>query len=140
MAVVIRMARAGAKKQPHFRIVAADKRSSRDGKFLEKLGTYDPRLKKDDPKRVTLNVERIEFWLKNGAVPSERVARFLGAAKIRPVPERRNNPEKAKPKTKAQERLKAKEEKAKAAAEAAAAPAPAVTPAGGPSPEAPAQG
>jgi small subunit ribosomal protein S16 len=129
MAVVIRMARAGAKKQPHYRIVAADKRSSRDGKFLEKLGTYDPRLKKDDPKRVQLNVERIEFWMKNGAVPSERVARFLGAAKVRPMPEHRKSVQKALPKAKAQERLKQREEKAKAAAEASAKPA-----------EAPAQG
>ncbi len=120
MAVVIRMARAGAKKQPHYRIVAADKRSSRDGKFLEKLGTYDPRLKKDDPKRVTLNVERIEHWLSQGAVPSDRVARFLGAAKVRPMPEQRKAVQKALPKAKAQERVKAKEEKAKAAAEAAA--------------------
>jgi small subunit ribosomal protein S16 len=115
------MSRAGAKKQPHFRIVAADKRRSRDGKFLEKLGTYDPRLKPDDPKRVALNVERIEHWLKNGAVPSERVARFLGAAKIRPMPPQRKAVQKALPKAKAQERLKAKEEKAMAEAEPAEA-------------------
>jgi small subunit ribosomal protein S16 len=117
MALKIRMARAGAKKQPHFRIVVADSRSPRDGRFIEKLGTYDPRLKSDDSKRVTLNEERIKHWIGHGAVPSDRVARFLGAAGIRPMPERGNNPEKAQPKAKAQERLKAAEEKAKAAAE-----------------------
>jgi small subunit ribosomal protein S16 len=118
MALKIRMARAGAKKQPHFRIVVADSRNPRDGRFLEKLGTYDPRLKSDDPNRVSLNEERIKHWLGHGAVPSDRVARFLGAAGIRPMPERRNSPEKSQPKAKAQERLKAAEEKkAKAAAE-----------------------
>lgn len=116
MALKIRMARAGAKKQPHFRIVVTDSRNPRDGKFLEKLGTYDPRLKSDDPKRVTLNEERIKHWLGHGAVPSDRVARFLGFAGIRPMPEQRNSPEKSKPKAKAQERLKAAEDKAKAAA------------------------
>lgn len=140
MSVKIRMARAGAKKQPHYRIVIADTRSPRDGKFLEKVGTYDPRLKKDDPNRVKLNEERIKYWLGHGATPSERVARFLGAAKIAPVPAQRNSPQKSKPKAKAQERLKAADEaKAKAegaAAAAAAAPAaPAETPA-----EAPAAG
>jgi len=121
------MSRAGAKKQPHYRIVVADKRSARDGKFIEKVGTYDPRLKQGDPKRVQMNIERIKHWIGQGAVPSDRVARFLGAAGEYPMPAQRVRPQKSQPKAKAQERLKAAEEKAKAAAEekakAAAAPA-----------------
>ncbi len=120
MAVMIRMSRAGAKKQPHYRIVVADKRSPRDGKFIEKLGTYDPRLKSDDPKRVNLNLERIKHWMSLGAVPSDRVARFLGAAGAAPMPKQRVRPQKSLPKTKAQERIKTNEAKAKAAADAKA--------------------
>ena len=120
MALKIRMARAGAKKTPHYRIVVTDSRNPRDGRFLEKLGTYDPRLKSDDPARVKLNEERIKHWLGHGAVPSDRVARFLGTAGIRPMPAQRNSPQKSLPKAKAQERLKAAEE---AKAKAAAAPA-----------------
>ena len=120
MALKIRLARAGAKKRPHYRIVVTDVRNPRDGRFLEKVGTYNPLLPKDNAERIHLNEERIKFWLDRGALPSDRVGRFLGDAKIIPMPDRRNNPEKAKPKAKAQERLEAVKQ---AAEEAAAAPA-----------------
>ncbi len=131
MALKIRMSRGGAKKRPYYRIVVADSRKARDGRFIERLGTYDPMLSKEDPNRVTLKTERIKHWLDLGALPSDRVATFLGKAEIIPMPARRNNPQKAKPKAKAQERVKeAAEASAAAAAEAAAAP---------PSQEAPAE-
>jgi small subunit ribosomal protein S16 len=118
------MSRAGAKKRPYYRIVVADSRSPRDGRFIERIGSFNPLLAKTDPNRLKLNVERIQHWLKSGATPSERVARFLGEASLIPMPPRRNNPQKAKPKAKAQERLKAAEApKAEAAAPAAEAPA-----------------
>ena len=124
MALKIRLSRAGAKKRPFYRVVVADSRNPRDGRFLERLGTYDPMLPKDHPERVRLNEERIRHWLGVGALPSERVARFLGAAEIIPMPAQRNNPQKAKPKAKAVERAAARAEKAAAAAEAeASAPA-----------------
>lgn len=125
MALRIRLARAGAKKQPHYRIVVADSRTARDGRFLERLGTYSPLLPKDSPERVRIKAERVKYWLERGALPSERVARFLGAAEIIAMPARRNNPNKAQPKKKAQERLAAAEAAAEAAA---AAPAPAPEP------------
>jgi small subunit ribosomal protein S16 len=84
MAVKIRLARAGAKKRPFYRIVAANVRDPRDGRFLEKLGTYDPLLAAEDPNRVKLDEERIRHWLANGATPTDRVARFLDKAGIRP--------------------------------------------------------
>ena len=120
MALKIRLSRAGAKKRPFYRVVVADSRSPRDGRFLERLGTYDPMLPKDHPERVRLNEERIRHWLDVGALPSERVARFLGAAEIIPMPAQRNNPQKAKPKAKAVERAAARAEKAEAAASAKA--------------------
>ena len=124
MALKIRLSRAGAKKRPFYRVVVADSRYPRDGRFLERLGTYDPMLPKDHPERVRLNEERIRHWLGVGALPSERVARFLGAAEIIPMPAQRNNPQKAQPKAKAVERAAARAEKAAAAAEAqASAPA-----------------
>lgn len=123
MALSLRLTRAGAKKRPYYRLVVADSRSPRDGRFIERLGTYDPLRARDDPARVKLNAERIKYWLGKGATPSDRVARFLGAAELAPMPARRNNPKKAQPKAKAQERLKAKTE----AAEAAAEPAPGKT-------------
>ena len=92
MSLKIRLSRAGAKKRPFYRVVVADTRSPRDGRFLERLGTYDPMLPKDHPERVRLNEERIRHWLGVGALPSERVARFLGAAEIIPMPAQRNNP------------------------------------------------
>ena len=120
MALKIRLSRAGAKKRPFYRVVVADSRSPRDGRYLERLGTYDPMLPKDHPERVRLKEERIRHWLGVGALPSERVARFLGAAEIIPIPAQRNNPQKAKPKAKAVERAAARAEKAEAAANAEA--------------------
>ena len=134
MALRIRMARGGAKKRPYYRIVIADSRSPRDGRFIEKVGTYNPLLKKDDPTRVTLNEERIKYWLGHGATPSDRVGRFLGAANIIPMPAQRNNPIKGKPGAKAVERVKEAEEAAaakKAEAEEAAKAAAARARAGG---------
>ena len=119
MSLKIRLARAGAKKRPFYRIVVADSRSPRDGRFIERLGTYNPLLKRDDPNRVTLNEERIRHWLGHGARPTDRVARFLGTAQIMPMPAQKHNPLKGEPGKKAKERVKAAEE---AAAAAAAAP------------------
>ena len=116
MALKIRLARAGAKKRPQYRIVVADSRMPRDGRFLEKLGTYNPLKPVGSAERVTLKAERIAYWLDKGAKPTDRVGRLLGAAEIIPMPARRDNPKKAKPKAKAQERLAAEAEAAKAAA------------------------
>ena len=121
MSLKIRLARGGSKKRPHYRIVVADSRMPRDGRYIERLGTYDPLLTKDNESRVTLKDERIRYWLDKGAKPTDRVARFLGTAEIIPMPAQKNNPQKAKPKAKAQERLAAAteaEETAKAAAKA----------------------
>ena len=117
MAIALRLSRGGAKKRPYYRIVAADSRRARDGKYLEQIGTYNPLLAKDDEKRVTLNEDRAKYWLGVGAQPSDRVARFLDAAGIRER-EARNNPNKAKPGEKATERAEEKAEKAKEAEEA----------------------
>jgi small subunit ribosomal protein S16 len=106
MSLKIRLARGGAKKRPFYRIVVADSRSPRDGRFLERVGTFDPLLPKDSAKRVILEKERIEHWMKVGARPTDRVLRFLadaGMATRAP----RNNPQKARPKKKAQERAAA---------------------------------
>ena len=119
MALKIRLSRGGSKKRPYYRIVLADARAPRDGRYIEKLGTYNPLLSKDNDKRVTFDKERVEHWLKNGAKPSDRVIKFLSADKIM-EDITRNNPIKAKPKTKAQERTQADEE-AKLAAEEAPA-------------------
>ena len=121
MSLKIRMARGGAKKRPFYRIVVADSRMPRDGRFIERVGTYNPMLAKDDPNRVTLKTERIEHWLQVGAQPSDRVARFLGKAEIIPMPTYREQPKKSQPRPKTLERLAEREEKKKAAAEAAAA-------------------
>jgi len=123
MSLKIRLARGGAKKRPHYRIVVADSRMPRDGRYIERLGTYDPLLAKDDDKRVDLKEERIRYWLDKGAKPTDRVATFLGKAEIIPMPAQRNNPEKAKPKAKAQERLAEAAEAAEAAKAAVEAPA-----------------
>jgi len=126
MATKIRLARGGSKKRPYYRIVVADIRSPRDGRFIEKVGSYDPMLPKDSEDRVQLNAERIQYWLDNGAKPTDRVHRFLDAAGMLKR-EPRNNPKKAEPGAKAKERLEAKrqaeEDAAAAAAEAAVAPA-----------------
>lgn len=116
MSLKIRLARGGAKKKPFYSIVVADSRSPRDGKFIEKLGTHDPRLATDDPKRVMLNVERVQEWLKKGAQPTDRVARMLDKAGLAKR-EARNNPQKMQPKKKAQERAAAAAPAAEAAAE-----------------------
>jgi small subunit ribosomal protein S16 len=122
MAVKIRLARGGSKKRPYYRIVIADERSPRDGRYIEKVGTYNPALAKDDEKRVILLEDRIKYWLSTGAQPSDRVLRFLDAAGIlKRAP--RNNPNKAKPGRKAQERIEEAAQKAADAAEAAQAAA-----------------
>jgi small subunit ribosomal protein S16 len=138
MAIAIRLARGGAKKRPYYRIVAADSRRARDGKYLEQLGTYNPMLPKDSEDRVKLIEDRIRYWLGVGAQPSDRVLRFLDAAGIlERAP--KNNPKKGEPGEAAKERAeekaakaaeaeeaaKAAEEEAKAAAEAPAEEAPA---------------
>ncbi|WP_265570650.1 30S ribosomal protein S16 [Sphingomicrobium nitratireducens] len=120
MAVAIRLARGGAKKRPYYRIVVADSRNSRDGRFIERVGSYNPLLQKDDPERVKLDQDRIRHWLSVGAQPSDRVLRFLDAAGIMERPAR-NNPKKAEPGANAKERLEAKAAKEAEAAEAAAA-------------------
>jgi small subunit ribosomal protein S16 len=126
MSLKIRLARAGAKKRPFYRIVIADSRSPRDGRFIEIVGTYEPILAKDDEKRTQLKTERLQYWLSKGAQPTDRVLRFLDkAGMLKRAP--RNNPERAKPGKKATERVEAR---AKAAADKeAAANAPAEAPA-----------
>ena len=107
MAVTIRLTRAGSKKVPFYRVVAADRRSPRDGRFIEKLGTYNPLLPRDHAQRITLDKERIAHWLKVGAQPSDRVAKFLSQAEIMKPRERREQTKKPLPRAKAQERMKA---------------------------------
>jgi small subunit ribosomal protein S16 len=126
MALSIRLSRGGSKKRPFYRIVVADARSPRDGRFIEKIGNYNPLLAKDSDTRVQLDADRARHWLSVGAQPTDRVARFLDAAGVR---ERaaRTNPNKGKPGEKATERAEERAEKLKAAqdaaAEAAATPA-----------------
>lgn len=131
----IRLSRGGAKKRPYYSIVVADSRAPRDGRFIEKVGAYNPLLKKDDPNRVVLKVERIEEWVKKGAQPTDRVARFLSQQGLVKW-EHGNNPIKAEPgrkaKERAEERAQREADRAAAEAEAAAQPAPE------PEPEAPA--
>mgnify|MGYP001493698259 CR=1 FL=1 len=123
MSLKIRLARGGSKKRPYYHVVVADARAPRDGRFLEKLGSWNPMLAKGDEKRVELNVERIQEWIAKGAQPTDRVLRFLAEAGVAQR-EARNNPDKAKPGKKAQERAAEKAQKAEdakaAAAEAAA--------------------
>ena len=119
MATKIRLARGGSKKRPFYRIVAADTRAPRDGRFIEKLGTYNPLLAKDSGERVTMDKERVQYWLDQGAQPTDRVLRFLDAEGMMKR-EARNNPNKAKPGRKAQERLDEKAEKEEEAKQAAA--------------------
>lgn len=127
MATAIRLARGGSKKRPYYKIVVADSRSPRDGRFIERIGSYNPLLAKDNPERIKLDADRAKHWLSVGAQPSDRVARFLDAAGVQ---ERaaRNNPNKAVPGEKAKERAEEKAQKLadaeEAAAAAAAAPAP----------------
>lgn len=119
MALKIRLARGGSKKRPYYRIVIADVRSPRDGRFIEKVGSYNPLLAKDSEERVSLDVERIQHWISKGAQPTDRVLRFLDAAGIAKRPAR-NNPKKAELGTKAKERLEEKRQKEEDAAAAAA--------------------
>jgi len=130
MPMKIRLARGGSKKRPHYSIVAADSRMARDGRFIEKLGTYDPLLPKGDEGRVKMDVERVQYWLGNGAQPTDRVSRFLESAGVIEKKTRANS-KKAEPGKNAKERAAQKADKAAKAAEAAAAPAeaPAETPA-----------
>ena len=118
------MARGGTKKRPHYSIVVADSHSPRDGRFIEKLGFHNPLLPKDHADRLKLDLEKTQDWMKKGAVPSERVHRFLAAAGV-VQPLKKHNPQKMLPKKKAQERAAAAAKAAADAAEAAAAPAPA---------------
>jgi len=129
MALKIRMTRAGAKKRPFYYLVVADSRSPRDGRFIEKLGTYNPMLAKDAPARVVLKQDRIQHWLAVGALPSERVARFLADAGMGPKPAIREQPKKSAPRAKRQEREKGAEGGAAEGAKAAT-PTPAEAPAG----------
>ena len=120
MSAKIRLSRGGAKKRPYYYIVVANSTSPRDGRYIEQIGTFDPMLKKDDPNRVKLDVERAKHWVSVGAQATDRVMRFLDAAGLAKRTAS-NNPEKAKPKKKAQERAAAAAEKAAKAAEAGAA-------------------
>jgi small subunit ribosomal protein S16 len=116
MALKIRLARGGAKKRPYYRIVVADSRSPRDGKFIDRIGSFNPLLPKDHADRVKLDVELAKSWLAKGAQPTDRVARFLDAAGLLKRAAK-SNPQKAEPGKKAQERAAAKAQKAAAAAE-----------------------
>jgi len=130
MSLKIRLSRAGAKKRPYYRIVVADSRSPRDGRFIERIGSYNPMVAKEHPERIVLDVERAKHWLSVGALPSDRVARFCADAGLMAaaaVPDKQTK--KNQPKAKAQERLKAEAEAAAKAAEEAAAASAAPTPA-----------
>lgn len=127
MSLKIRLARGGSKKRPFYSIVVADARAPRDGRFIEKIGTYDPRLAKDSAERVKVDGAKAAEWIKKGAQPTDRVARFLSKVEVdgKPVATftNGNNPKKAEPGKKAQERAKERADKAAAKAAAAAAPA-----------------
>ena len=132
MAVALRLSRGGSNKRPFYRIVAADVRSPRDGRFIERLGTYNPMKPKDHAERLTIKKERIKYWLSVGAKPTDRVAKFLALEGIIKKPKIYEQTKQNKPRAKTLEKLKAKEEKVKNAASAAAetpAPAAAETPA-----------
>lgn len=122
MAMKIRLARGGSKKRPHYSIVATDSRMPRDGRFIEKLGTYSPLLPKDSEERIKMDVERIQYWLDKGAQPTDRISRMLEAAGVAEKKERANL-KKGEPGKKAQERAEEKAAKSAAAIEAANAPA-----------------
>ncbi len=123
MSLKIRLTRGGAKKRPYYRIVVAESRFARDGRFVEHIGAYNPMLSKEDPKRVTFDVERAKHWLKMGATPSDRVAYFFSKEGLCAAPVRRDQTVQDKPKAKAQERMKAQAEAAKKAAESGEAAA-----------------
>lgn len=138
MSLKLRLSRGGAKKRPYYRIVVADSRMPRDGRYIERVGTYNPMLPQEHPDRIKLDGDRIKHWLGVGAQPSDRVARFLGQAEIIPMPAISETPKKSAPRTKTLERMReveaaaaakveadtaAAEQAAADAAEAAAAPA-----------------
>jgi small subunit ribosomal protein S16 len=127
MSLKIRLSRGGAKKRPYYRIVVADSRRARDGRFIERVGSYNPMVAKDHPDRIKMDADRIKYWMGVGAKPSDRVAKFLAAADLGEAPVIHEQTKKHLPKAKAQERMAEQEEKRKAAeeaaAEAAAAPA-----------------
>jgi small subunit ribosomal protein S16 len=118
MALVIRLARGGAKKRPYYRMVVADSRMPRDGRYIEKVGTYNPMLNKDDENRVKLDLDRIKHWMDEGAKPSDRISRFLEAAGVMEA-KKRSNPNKGKPGQKALDLIEEKAAKVERAAEAA---------------------
>lgn len=128
MAMKIRLARGGSNKRPFYSIVAADSRMARDGRFIEKLGTYNPLLAKDSEDRVKMNVERVQYWLGQGAQPTDRIARMLEAAGLREKAVRAN-PSKGEPHERAKKRVEEKAAKSVAAAAAPAAAEPAAEPA-----------
>ena len=119
MAVRIRLSRGGSKKRPFYRVVTADQRAPRDGRFIEKLGTYNPLLPQDHEQRLVINEERVKYWLSVGAQPTERLAKLFSNLGLVKAPALREQPKKSAPKAKAQERMKEKEAAAQAAAEAA---------------------
>ncbi len=123
MAVRIRLSRGGSKKRPFYRIVAADQRAPRDGRFIEKLGTYNPLLPKDHAERLVVDQEKVVAWIKKGAQPTDRLQKLFAGLGLCEAPVVREQPKKSAPRAKTVERMKEKEEKARAAAEAAAAAA-----------------
>ena len=120
MAVRIRLSRGGSKKRPFYRIVAADQRAPRDGRFIEKLGTYNPLLPKDHAERLVIDQEKVVAWLQKGAQPTDRLQKMFANLGLCKAPAVREQPKKSAPRPKTVERMKEKEEKARAAAEAAA--------------------
>jgi small subunit ribosomal protein S16 len=139
MALKIRLSRGGAKKRPFYHVVVADSRSPRDGRFIERVGTYNPMVPKGHPERITLKDERIKHWMSVGALPSDRVARFLADAGMVEKPVMHEQTKQHMPKAKAQERMQEAEDAAKAAAEAPAEEAAAEAPAEEAAAEAPAE-
>ena len=120
MAVRIRLSRGGSKKRPFYRIVAADQRAPRDGRFIEKLGSYNPMLPQDHAERLVVDAEKVKAWIAKGAQPTERLQKLFANIGLCAAPALKAQPKKSAPKAKAVERMKEKEEKARAAAEAAA--------------------
>lgn len=116
MALKIRLARGGSKKRPFYRIVVAEATSPRDGRFVERIGSYNPLLEKGHNERIVINTDRAKHWLSVGAQPTDRVIHFLADLGLAQKPERRETPKKSQPKKKAQERMKAEAAKAEAAA------------------------
>jgi small subunit ribosomal protein S16 len=128
MALKIRLSRGGAKKRPYYRIVVADSRFARDGRFVERVGTYNPMVPKDHPERLTVKEDRVRHWLSNGATPSDRVARFLSGINLVPAPRINEQTKQNLPRAKTLERNAAAAEAVKAAAEAAVTAAAAAAP------------